>query len=910
MGLTHRNNSAYPREANLAIYREAQQSGLPTQVQSAQIQGRSAPLAGTYRQPEVLPESPLRQAVSGLLNTAKGLAAQAVDSEFENAYLQGARAAAAGESVETLDADLLTRSFTKAGYLDHTKSLEQTVVNSKVMADMQKLRELEPEDFAKHLTEVTKGIFSNTKGMSKAVLKQNMEQQLSTEAALFKTYTAERAKFQIETRAAQHTARASAVGAGLAAAHSTGDVDAYSTAAGATLAWAQTALSDENLPKDVRENLVATNMANLLQRDLVAPVQAGLDSGLFDVLPVEVRTDLYDKIRQSEGRTKVKDNTNYLQASGAWWARFENTGQGSYEELVDMLDNGAERGLVSATAYQNAVTRFGKNAPVAKNKPAIAQALATDDKTYLARNGVGESEAVKTYVQIMSEQSDATAAHFGLLALGSQHGYSAAFSTAGKFFDTTLNAFGTNKEASPQAVETMNTLVDSLIAIEQSGDRTAISNLMRGMSPENQGKLNAIVAGVGSGKSPAESAQAYTRRLEVLGGKTPTQRDALARKNIEEVNTAAQEIVSPGFISKYANGLISWASPEAKIKWQAAVDSDLYGKERYTADILQSALKEELEYANERDPYSSASELKRTAIQQVASRTLQIDGTPVVMPRGYTPNSFLGTENVDNSTLAKAMSDVVPDAPDGYEPVLDFRRDGMVYVDYMNKAGVQATSRKPEGIFIDPAIIRAKVQANDAEAAAKAQSVYGKGTEFKLKAVNGQPFQGFFNYNGVNPVGVEPELMKRALDSIAEYEGLDLKHRMDGDGNTIGVGVHYNSEFYPDVKPGEAITAQQAKDSFLGHAHATAKRARTKTAPALGWNTVTEPRFLFLTNFGYQAGMYWAESSKPSFVKLKNAIKEGDVETAVQALKDTNEYKAAQKSRKAFYQSKLVESMR
>lgn len=139
--------------------------------------------------------------------------------------------------------------------------------------------------------------------------------------------------------------------------------------------------------------------------------------------------------------------------------------------------------------------------------------------------------------------------------------------------------------------------------------------------------------------------------------------------------------------------------------------------------------------------------------------------------------------------------------------------------------------------------------------------------------------------------------------SLVEYEGVKLQRYKDGDGYSVGVGIHTgNKNIFPSRIKGDSdvLTQAELQNSFVSastYAINLADRA-SKDAP----QGLDMPKYrMLLTHLAYQQGQL-SDASTTGFIE---AMIGKDKDTAAEMLQSTKAFKASGRERQSFYMELL-----
>lgn len=889
------------RGANL----NAAQQGVPN-VQQAQT---PFSLAGRDTSIDTFPT----ESISRIMNMASQLAGRVTERAVEEEYLKGANAAASGQAVEDLDSNWLTAEFHKAGYNDQFKRMQMANVASEISANMTEYAKMNPQDFLKVIDQKTTGLFDNTDGMTLKGRQALLENQLTFSNTLIRTQAAQHGKYLVEQRASMYNSQGNTLVTLAAQAKASGDGGAYANATAATLAWAKSIMTDDKLPLDVRQKQVTSMMSNMLSQDLRTPVETAVNSGLFNDLPADDLAKLQGQIRESKNRTEVQDNMGLLEQYGQLNARqavFGDVDPKTYSSILQQL---ADKKLISASGYSSAIEGYYKDYEKQAKTSQLGQAYATGNQTYMLQKGASEQDGADAFIKARMKQPGATASSvaFDLLQIGAQTGFPTAYKSAAKLLEPSLSNFGTVEQMNPDAAQSITGMIDRITVAENQGDKTAWTKLLSGLSEENQEKMVYMREQIKAGKTIDQAGQGYIKQQEAYAGLTPAQKSQVLTQRQKDVNSAVQEMDSMGWWSRTGLAIAGIFSDDARNEYMARVSAGDVSAHDQLAEV-QAAYKEELQAVLLNSPNLSVDGMKSRAAANLANRVLRVGestfsaGQVLIAPRGRTVQSMLGLDpNVAPDRVGRAIAELdQTKPPEGYSPIYQFYPDGSLGVTFSNKDGIATGEIRK----ISPQVIQERIREDDRAAATANNEVYGDGKLFVDSSSNIG-----IRVNGMNTAGVEESYMLQARGKLIEFEGIRNQTYRDSRGvETNGVGISNRSPYFAEgqaagMRGGTEWSARTIHDTFVNHTNMVARQMPGQ-ASALGWSRENDAQFQFMMQMGYQAGSDWYRSPG-AYSKLADAIRLGEREQAVQALAETPAFKLSQDDRKRYYIQTLLAGM-
>lgn len=867
-------------------------------------QGR-VQVAGTAFSPgQVSPTAGgLSKVGEGILNFASGVLQKQFQSEQDKAVLAGARAAMLGVSEAELDTSWMTQSATSRGFQTTTAKLAVAKQSSDIMGRMNEYAKLSPDEFYKVLQEGSAQVDPTLAKLNAEDGAAVMQDRLTTEAGLIKAHQSAHAGYltglKVQAMQADAMAMVDRVKAG-----SDPQVQLIDAAS-----WVQSVYRSD-MPEDTKSKLVKSTMQLANERGLYNIVGAVLNTDLIQ--DPTLRESLWADTRSIKDYFRYQDNQQTMQAYAQMWAGLENGTQSmtwdQYKEI--------QTPLVSSGVVKNTVADDIKFLTLNKQKSKdgdAAAALMYGDNTKLNQLGYTPEKAVDAAIRV-GTKANQTAGQIALTLadIGAKQGYTAAYKKSGEYLDTVINRMGVVDSAmlDQDGVNAVNTVLQQVIEAQRKGDYLPATAYMSGMSDEAAHKFQYLVASVGSGGVDlGQAALGYTQKMQQMQTMNPGQKAAMYAQQESTVKRIGDSVDTSGWLSRFWTATKGLVSGQAKAQAGLAIQSrTLFGEEpkgtRAEVENLRVGLQEEARNALTLDPLLTDDEVMLQASAALMKRvvrvgdTLTTPGAQIILPRGTTPEKIM---QLDPSGGEAALTGFFGNAIDAATPkredtsvTYEVTRDGQVKAYYWNDSdGTQSG----EPIVLDNRLIKNKAERLFAEESRANNQVYGSGETIPYTG-------GAVQISGRNSAGINPELMFRVRKALVGFEGVRNTPYTDGGGKTVGIGIHQNSPYYPQVGPDGKVPDFAISESFSSHTDLTARKAKD-TAPKLGWDIDNPGQAMFLIGFGYQAGVNWADKYKD----LAMAIATGDQSQAMQQLQDTAEFKAAQDSRKQWYMQTLMEAM-
>lgn len=867
-------------------------------------QGR-VQVAGTAFSPgQVSPTAGgLSKVGEGILNFASGILQKQFQSEQDQAVLAGARAAMLGVSEAELDTSWMTQSATSRGFQTTTAKLAVAKQSSDIMGRMNEYAKLSPDEFYKVLQEGSAQVDPTLAKLNAEDGAAVMQDRLTTEAGLIKAHQSAHAGYltglKVQAMQADAMAMVDRVKAG-----SDPQVQLIDAAS-----WVQSVYRSD-MPDETKSKLVKSTMQLANERGLYNIVGAVLNTDLIQ--DPTLRESLWADTRSTKDYFRYQDNQQTMQAYAQMWAGLENGTQSmTWEQYKEIQSPLVSTGVVKNTVADD-IKFLTLNKQKSKDGDAAA-ALMYGDNTKLNQLGYTPKEAVDAAIRV-GTKANQTAGQIALTLadIGAKQGYTAAYKKSGEYLDTVINRMGVVDSAmlDQDGVNAVNTVLQQVIEAQRKGDYLPATAYMSGMSDEAAHKFQYLVASVGSGGVDlGQAALGYTQKMQQMQVMNPGQKAAMYAQQEATVKRIGDSVDTSGWLSRFWTATKGLVSGKAKAQAGLAIQSrTLIGEEpkgtRAEVENLRVGLQEEARNALTLDPLLTDDEVMLQASAALMRRvvrvgdTLTTPGAQMILPRGTSPEKIMqldpsGGEAALTGFFGNAVGEATPKREDT-SVTYEVTRDGQVKAYYWNDSdGTQSG----EPVVLDNRLIKNKAERLFMEESRATSRVYGEGELISSPT-------GAVRISGRNTAGVREDVMYNVRKALVEFEGIRDTPYKDGNGQTAGVGVHFNSPYYPAVSAGGRLTEQDISTSFSQHTGYTARKAKD-TAPKLGWDIDNPGQAMFLIGFGYQAGVNWTDKYKD----LAMAIATGDQSQAMQQLQDTAEFKAAQDSRKQWYMQTLMEAM-
>jgi len=895
--------AAIERTAQQYDFGSAPQVGaVPINVQNAQ------PDVNKFANNDV-PQAPhnefLDNLTQALLPAVSKLAQNELTTNREEAYLRGAAAAGAGKAQSEVDSNIFTRDWSTAGYSDTRARLAMADAEAQTSVDMTKMREQSPEDFKQYLETRRQKLLPMLQGMSLDARKSFLAQQLTSDRAAITKHAGEHQKFVIDQLG---TAIQTDMSVRLDA------MDKSKTDPAAYLAAADDAYSglygnvwnNPNLTKDVKQKLteqgaqlaLAKNHLTLYEhmRDQKVP---GMNSTMLEQLPFDSQVKLAKSYEQSRKDTEAFRLSNLMEQRGLMEATFNDPTKPpmAWEDFKAFKDQLLQNGALS-TADNVSLTKAWAEANEKKLANGnLARDYAAGNQQGIFAAGKDEGQAYTAYIQTAARNGKSIAeTTAGLLQIGLTTGQQSAFKGVGELTKSSVMAIGQSENIDPSQLQMLNTVLGTLDAAEQKGNKTAMSAYLSSFDDASRAKIMTYREQLQRTGNPTIAANAAAEQIAATAGLTKEQKDVMAANHAKADLKAVADIEPRGLW-----GTLKSMLPDV-VRSQTALNTDkitagqswFENPERVQAELAKSkaAMLEELTYISRENPYASDDARQRLALAKVADRTLVLKDGPLVLPRlpsGTTIQDFFGVNrNVRPETIADVISELHP-AGKGNRVAYTVNGNAQLQWQEFGPKGELVNA----GGTLDPKFIAGAVQ--DKQDSISEQFMKTDGEGITVKGTTGVPV----TFNGNNTAGVPNQVVLDIRKDLVKFEDVRDRAYDDASGKvvdgkrvqTVGVGVSTTNTHFPKADPNTGIVPPQAiNDSFV-KASNDALVSAAKYARETGKHDLNALKLF--TQLTYQGG------SVPSSVV--KAVKAGDREEAMKALFDSPQYKMAHEARRVYY---------
>lgn len=855
--------------------------------------------------------------LQSILGDTGKLMNQGFQAAKEEAYMQGAAAAASGKEEKELDTNIMTADWAVGGYRDTSGRLKIAEAQSKLNTDMLKLREQSPEQMQEYLAQRRAELAPHVEGMTRAERTATFGKMLLADQSAITTHANEHRKFIGEQLAKPIQAENSVVQANLTAARLTNDPKAYQDHVNNFMAVQYATLNHPRLTPEVKEAFVVDSVKEGLANGNIkvySDLRGGVKQILADGTEVTSPNLLGQLSMAAQEKLSIAHNSALQKADAGRMLDLNIEKQymeaeikaGTYTGGIDGVRNLVGR-LTQMDASKDHTPLIGtylEHAVKTKNEvTAIAGIMSGDPATVRAAGHTQESAfelAEKQWVKERKSMPEIQALANGMVV---NHGNPVAAKYMGRTMDALVAGLTGREGALPQESSiALRTQMDVVNALEADGKSQQVESFLSGMSPEGRVRFDRMR--LSSSKGDVQGALNNVLEMERIE-KNMTKSDKAARIKADDVEHVAfkDDLQASGAFMSWVKSISepTAAAMAPKISWFSKQTDN--GK--VTAEVTERA------YSVFSEEYAKQRMLDITALPEVIStrakaaastRALQVDGSALFMPLGKTPQAYFGVQGYNNEQYAEAVRQLGPKTNPQNRMVYGEAQGNIWYQEYDKegaKIGTKITINRQDVIDrVTAGIERGKTKYDEAYGTGKAFTIGGK-----TVAITGR-----------NTASASPEVMLDARSALIKFEGYneipkpDLSGKKKADGTPVmvaGIGVTNENTYYPKVGiPGhnDHVTA------FLSASNEAATNAVKFTTALSGTNSyMRNPKMQQLViETMYQSGSGTVTHKSPEY---KAFYSNTDATKAVALFKETPAYKASGAERQRHYVSLVMDAM-
>lgn len=866
-------------------------------------------LSGPARGPA--PDTTLDNVLEAIVPAVKKLGQQEIDAARQEAYLKGQAAAAAGEAQDAVDSNIFTKDWATAGWADTRGRMALADAEAQTSIDMTTLREKSPQEAQVYLNERRRKLAPYLEGMSLEARKGFMAQQLTSDRAFIGKQAMEHQKFVIDTIGKSVTTGMTVQYDALDKART--DPVTYTTQTdNAFAALYGNVWTNKNLPLDNKIKLTTDAAAAALSRNHAMLYERMRDEKMDDGMTMLQRLPFDDQVKlQKAYEGSLKDTAamrlgNYQTQLGLMLSSFDDPTAPamSYKDFQAFIDNGVQLKAITPEQIASYTKQWADSNRKKTAEAGLAQAYAAGDVQGIYARGKDEGQALDAYVQANVRAGTPINQLVGnLLQIGNTTRQQSAFKKVGELTRSAVSTIGQGDSIDPAQLQMLNTVFDTIDIAQKGGNTGAMSSYLSAFDEDERSKLLMYREGRQKGKAPevaaADAAALYAQQSSMTNAEK-----GAAAINHDKANTAMVAEIEP-------RGLLStiWSYNPFRGSDRRNLDAINTGRawfeneERVNEAVASSkvALQEELRYLSRSNPLMSDDARRSSALASVAERAIATEGGPLILPRlprGTTAQDFFGVpRSVSKETIGQTLNELHTPAK-GNRVV--YKMTGNAQVQWQ-EYGPDGQLMNPGGVFNPKDVSRAIREKQD-----KLSDEFNR-TDGRGITMKGTDGKSEVTFNGDNTAGAPNATMLEFRQQLVKHEDVRSSPYEDASGKvvdgkrvtTVGAGVSSHNPFYPKAEADGTIKQEAINDSFMRASNAAAKTGRTVQREADLANT---PAFKLFSEMAYQGG-----SVAKSFV---SAMRSRDVDKAVEALKDTPQYKMAHDARKQSYEKLVRDSLK
>lgn len=829
--------------------------------------------------------------IDSVIPAAQKVASGAWEAQKEDAYIAGVAHASKKGSEQELEASPFMKDWTTAGFRDTEGRNAMTKFQTEqVEAYKAAIATDDPQGhFSQWLSGATSKISNQFNGMSRQA-RAGLFAQLAVEVDKAQTgFTKEYTKHVIATEEA--SLQAGFTAARISLDDNKDDPAAYAAASRSFVAgvytniWLNEKLPTENriaLTKEAIEYAASTGNVQVYEelKRVKFSFPDGSEGTVMQKLPMSDQVELDKTQRDAMGRAKGIRSASFFDSINRMQVEWEDpNGAGptiSPTQLEADLQVGLNEGFITGSkygeikkSYYKAQARNGVDNNLALlwnngDREAIRRAGYTEEDGARASRKMAQSQPLEQRVQ-------------SVLNTALSSGMTSAYSELGTILNPTISLLGFDENLRESDAQLAHQVVQAMDQAEKTNPG-AYSRMLTSLTDENKDFMlhmrEVAKSGVADPAAAIAKARADIIKYDISG---PLGKAMVTEARKENVK-AAQEVADLG-ITDYAWAFFGDKTSAGKVVGGARErffeSEELVQRARAN---FQMAVSAELEARVTTQLGLPAKARLDSAVSAVAARTIPGADSPLIIPRGQTPQTFFkpsdgsSMEFADSEYIGKAL-DFLEQAPEGGRVVWDTNPAGdRISFEVFNKQGERIRTGTHR-----PAAVGDIVQENLEADGDKANTYIGAG---KVQKSN----EAQVRYNGTNTAGLAPKAMIDLRDEIVKWEGVRKAQYPDGQkvaGNvSYGVGISRTNKLRFEEPAGQdgQYTQDQIDNSFsLASNDAAEEASRIQSRTGLEGDDWA----LFFGELAYQSPKSARNSEMLAYIQV------GDVDNAVAALKKT-----------------------
>lgn len=829
--------------------------------------------------------------LDAVIPAAQKVASGAWEAQKEDAYIAGVAHAAKKGSEAELEASPFMRDWATSGFRDTEGRNAMTSFQSEqALAIKEAVGKDDPQGhFSSWLAGKTSELTAQFNGMGRQA-RAAMFGQLAIETdGAQKSFTKEYTKHVIAAEEASLQAGFTAMRTKLD--ENKDDPNAYAAASRSFVAgvykdvWLNEKLPAANRISMTKEAIAyAASTGNVQVYEELKRVKFefpdGTEATVMQKLPLEDQVELDKVQRDAMGRAKGIRSASFFDSLNRMQVEWEDkNGAGptiTPEALERDLQVALSEGFITGSKYGE----IKKSYYTAQARNGINNDLAgmwnNGDHLGIKAAGYTEEDGLRASRKMAAGQPIQARVQ-NLLNTALSSGMTTAYSELGSILNPTISQLGFSETLREGDAQLAHQVVQAMDQAEKTNPG-AYSRFLTTLTDENKDFMlhmrEVAKSGVADPAAAIEKARADILKYDISG---PLGKAMVTEARKENVK-AAQEVADLG-ITDYAWAMFGDKTSAGKVVGGARErffeSEELVQRARANFQLAVSA---ELEARVTTQLGLPAKARLDAAVSAVAARTVPGADSPLIIPRGQTPQSFFkptdggSLEFADPEYIGQAL-DFLEQAPEGGRVVWDTNPAGdRISFEVFNKQGERIRTGTHR-----PAAVGDIVQENLDADADRANTYIGAG---KVQ----QSGDASVQFNGTNTAGLAPKVMLDLRDEIVKWEGVRNAQYPDGQkvaGNvSYGVGISRTNKLRFEEPAGQdgQYTQAQIDNSFsLASNDAAEEAARIQARTGLAGDEWA----MFFGELAYQSPKSARNSEMLAYIQV------GDVDNAVAALKKT-----------------------
>lgn len=872
--------------------------------------------------------------IQSILGEVKSVMEVGVTTSRAEAYLQGAAKAASGEAEDALESSFTTRDWAVAGYRDTAGKLKMADAEATLMKDMQTLRQESPAKMAEYLAKRRAELAQSLEGMSREQRTAAFGQMLLADRTAIATHAKEYAAFQVEqvvkTKQAEHTVAKTKLDAAL----KSGDAGSYKAALQEfTMGFiGGSILGEPRFDPELKQTLAvqaiddALGSGNVLVYEALRDTPVAKDitdpsagsASILSTLSIENQRKLSDSYRTAYSQTEgARDLDLHNEISFAKAAMSKGTYTGGIDGVYKLQQKALQRNpnnkALATSILDHFLSEKEKDHP---NIPQIISSFIAGDFAKLDAMNVSQTQAMDFMDKDWAKQGVTAMQKMPILVSMLQTGSPVVANKLGSVADGIMRsfAFGTEMTADNQA--TLKTMVGYVEQMQNNP--AALSQFYAGMPEESATRFQRLLA-AGATSNPAEAIFKVREQEKREASMSTADKASAKLQTSTALNEYLDNIKPMGMWARFAAYLTPFGASSAQASLSPR--TSLFTSETDQRDITNvyvlnahTAIREEANAYALEHPTATPQTVVENAEHATLRRTLDVDGSPVIVPKGQTPLGFFTppgtTLSASPEQLSQALMAVSPKTDPSNRMTYSIIGD-KIHVQEFNSDGKE--TKVKYDVRREDVVAAIKLQQDSKRKATDA--AYGVGIAVPVAGKT-------LTINGDNTAAMSNENMIAVRKNLSKYEGFtvgekkDVGGQKDAQGNditTTGIGISSTNTFYKEAAA--ATTPEQHLEVFRKATNEAATNAM-KLTRALGLRGDSWQQLA--TELIYQAGIGNVTGTTDKdragdkeqlarSLTYSRLLANRDPAMAVELLEKTPAYRMSQKSRQRHYRA-LIQS--